>query len=815
MLADGNTNLVHADFYRDDAASIVGEHRLEDYGEYIAAGFHEDETLVVDDYRNLTELSEDERAMYEDKDITAWIGVPLYKEGELSAFFIVTESEPRAWTDAEVAMVEETADRTWAAVERARTQEELRENEAWLSEILAQLPVAVGVIDIDGVFELQNDRMETVVAGNLMPSRNPAQQDAWIRTDDDGERLPPEQWPGARALRGEDVSDGIEFRLERDETSKWMDVAAVPLRDDGDVRGAIVTVEDITERKRAEQARKESETALKRLNAATRELIDADSATIGDLVAELVLDVLDVEYATLWRYDETAGELDEYASRTNSETAPDAIGLPIEFPEQIWQTFIGDDVDVDNDVDVDESESAAALLRSRVFAPLGRHGVICAGSVRTGAFEERKVNLVETIAATVETAWDSAEGEAELERQNTELIRLDRLNTLIREIDNALVQAETVDAIDEAVCDRLAESAMFEFAWIGEFDADAHAVSPRAWAGIDGPSLEELTTGKESVQGESPPVAAIQTGDIQVVADVATDARATPWREATLERGGRSWICIPLVYDESVHGVLAVYGGTPQPDKRDIDVLSELGGTIAHAIHTVETRVTQRTDSVVELTLQTSTAETPLIRLTQETGGVIEFEGLVPEADGDTTVFFTARDVSPDEVMAAGEQSLTIKELVHLADRDDGPLFKVRLAASTLAARFLERGATIRSLTIEMGTATAVVVLPETADVREFVEGVKQDMPDIELLARRSQTRSLDTAQRLQTAFEERLTPRQQEILQLAYRSGYFESPRIQTGKDLSAALDISQSTFNHHLRGAERTLLEVVFDHT
>ena len=38
VLSDGNTNIIHADFYSDDVASLVGEHRLDDYGTYISRG---------------------------------------------------------------------------------------------------------------------------------------------------------------------------------------------------------------------------------------------------------------------------------------------------------------------------------------------------------------------------------------------------------------------------------------------------------------------------------------------------------------------------------------------------------------------------------------------------------------------------------------------------------------------------------------------------------------------------------------------------------------------------------------------------------
>ncbi|WP_458209877.1 GAF domain-containing protein [Haladaptatus sp. NG-SE-30] len=568
------------------------------------------------------------------------------------------------------------------------------------------------------------------------------------------------------------------------------------------------------ERQQSRQALRQTNDSLERLNDACRELIDADTEEISDRAPALAQDVLDADYVALWRYDDRTGDIYEHTRHTSASLDPQAVELSDEFSDQVWQTFIGDDADVDNDLGRPLCTSSESRLRSRVLVPLGRHGVICAGSTHTRSFDERTVDLMETIAATVETAWNRADGERELKRKNTELTRLDNLNTLIRQIDQALVQADSVDGIDEAVCDRLAESALFEFAWIGEFDADSDGVEPRAWAGIDSSSLADLTVeGDRPGTDGNPFASAIQMRETQVIDDIATDARAAPWREVALELGARSCLSIPLVYNEFVYGVLKVYDGTPQYDERDTDVLAELGQTIAHAIHTIETRETQRTDSVIGLTLRSEGAETPLCRLARETGCAIEFEGFVRESDGEMTVFFTATDIVSSELLAAGEKSLAIEELHHLTDRDEGTMFKAQLADPVLLSHVLDRNATVRSLSIDAGTATAVIDLPESADVREFVETIQQTVPDLELLARRTRTRSPEIEGTLQSVFENRLTPRQQEILQLAYRSGFFESPRVQTGKELSDVLDLSQSTFNYHLRGAERSIFEVVFD--
>ncbi|WP_101296032.1 GAF domain-containing protein [Halegenticoccus soli] len=79
-----------------------------------------------------------------------------------------------------------------------------------------------------------------------------------------------------------------------------------------------------------------------------------------------------------------------------------------------------------------------------------------------------------------------------------------------------------------------------------------------------------------------------------MVADIATDSDFAAWREATLERGARSLVCIPLAYDDTAYGVMTVYADRPQldEDEQNLDVLSEFGDTIAHTLNARETRAT-------------------------------------------------------------------------------------------------------------------------------------------------------------------------------------------------------------------------------
>lgn len=564
-------------------------------------------------------------------------------------------------------------------------------------------------------------------------------------------------------------------------------------------------ISDVTERKRTTEA-------IERLNEISRELMEADLQTITARAAEITRTMFDVEYAALWRYNRETGEFRRHDSSTTPQIDPDSIQVADECADRVWQTFIDNEIDVRNHLSVPEGTRSNHPLRSGVLVPLGKHGVICAGSLQADTFDETMVDLAGTTAATLETALNRAAGEQQLAHQNEELARFDRLNSLIREIDQALVQADSLEAIEQAVCERLADSDHYAFAWIGDLDPATETITPRAWAGVDSDYVDTLMTDDTTID-QGPFATAVRTKETQVVEDLAIDTHFAPLREATLERGARSCIGVPLVYEETLYGILSIYGNYPQSDEHDHAVLSELGRTTAYAINAVETRETLQTNRVVELTLECRRPNTPLCRLSQQTGCTIELEGLVHHAESEPAVFFTATGVSADELHAASEETVAITDLLRLTDHEHESLFRARVTESTLASRFVERDAVVRTLTIEEGRATAVVDLSHTASVREFVERIQRTVPEMELRARQTRERPLKTQRTFRTICEERLTAKQEAALQTAYLSGFFESPRVSTGKEVAASLEISQPTFANHLRAAQRGIYEILFE--
>ena len=61
--------------------------------------------------------------------VRAFLSVPLVKNGTLRAVMAVQQFQSRLWTENEMRLLDEVADRTWTSVERARAQQELAEAE--------------------------------------------------------------------------------------------------------------------------------------------------------------------------------------------------------------------------------------------------------------------------------------------------------------------------------------------------------------------------------------------------------------------------------------------------------------------------------------------------------------------------------------------------------------------------------------------------------------------------------------------------------------------------------------------------------------
>jgi PAS domain S-box-containing protein len=150
--------------------------------------------------------------------------------------------------------------------ERKEREKSLHEYQERLSAVLDQLPGGVGLFNKDGSAIMCGGPLARLWGG-ILPSHDPASHARWRTFDASGRPLPSDEYPGARALRGEIVSPGIDFLYtDPDRREHWYRVSSAPFRDEtGAITGATVFMQDIDKEKRADERLRQSE---ERLNAA-------------------------------------------------------------------------------------------------------------------------------------------------------------------------------------------------------------------------------------------------------------------------------------------------------------------------------------------------------------------------------------------------------------------------------------------------------------------------------------------------------------------------------------------------------------------
>ena len=163
---------------------------------------------------------------------------------------------------------------------------------------------------------------------------------------------------------------------------------------------------------------------------------------------------------------------------------------------------------------------------------------------------------------------------------------LDRVNSVLGEVNRALVRAETREEIERRVCDVLRGADPYRFAWIGEHDRESGTVTPRAVAGVERGYLDCVEIAVDDrPTGQGPTGKAVRTRDVAVVQDISDDPAYEPWREDALDREYRASAAVPLVSDGTLYGVLNVYADRLDAfDERERALLSKLGTDVAHAI---------------------------------------------------------------------------------------------------------------------------------------------------------------------------------------------------------------------------------------
>lgn len=385
----------------------------------------------------------------------------------------------------------------------------------------------------------------------------------------------------------------------------------------------------------------------------------------------------------------------------------------------------------------------------------------------------------------------------ERERRERELAWERELNRTVKRV---LVESRTREQLEREIAEQLSRH-WYAMAWVGDLADDT--LVPRAVEG-DTTYLESLDLSTDSdLHDTEPSLWAVRSGEAKFVPDFE-DLFTTEWQRAALDCGYHSGAAVPLVYNDVTYGVLAVYHEIPNRfDETERDLLTDLGDTIAFAIHNIETEAALASDHSVEMTVHlrgggyylTSLAQSSPVRSDTAT---LTVHGTIPKDDGELLQFVTLEDIDLSTFTdIAAEIDACVD--VTVVDERRGQV-QVRVCEPTPEAVLAGRGVVVRTTEVRVDGAKLTVELPAKDDARQVVEALEEHFGETSIHSIVERDADADEA-------DDRadLTDKQAAALQAAYHHGYFDQPRTNSATEVAEALDVTHSTFLYHLRAAQR----------
>ncbi len=251
---DGDTIVITRN-YIDGTPSIEGTYQYNDYGPELVKELRAGRIVVRNDIANDASLVSAEKEAHALLQLGAMVNVPLVKNRQLVAILFVHFTKAHHFSEQELALIEETAERTWAAVVRARAEDALRHSQQTLHSFVTTSSSVVFNMSADW------QTLNMMDGQGFLTSRENAS--TWLN-----DFIPDFERSKVSTAFKKAIQQKVMYELEHqiiDITGElaWVDVRAVPIFDEGkNIVEWIGAASNITPRKNAEEALRKTKEQL-------------------------------------------------------------------------------------------------------------------------------------------------------------------------------------------------------------------------------------------------------------------------------------------------------------------------------------------------------------------------------------------------------------------------------------------------------------------------------------------------------------------------------------------------------------------------
>ena len=236
--------------------------------------------------------------------------------------------------------------------------------------------------------------------------------------------------------------------------------------------------------------------------------------------------------------------------------------------------------------------------------------------------------------------------------------------------------------------------------------------------------------------------------------------------------------------------------------------------------HSLATERILHAEEVAEITFESTDPASFFISASERPDCTIEIRDAIPASDEMFVHYASIQGTSLDALRDFAENADWAARLRQVRQTEDPPGgdVEIELHRQPLAQTLVTEGTVVTTDRVTDGRADVVCEVPVSSDISSLVARVQESFPETTLVSKREHTlpAELDTptvGRMLGEILQAELTDSQQQILRAATYGGYFNSPPGSTATEIADALSLTQSTLSYHLRNAQHTFFEQLFD--